>query len=54
MLVLTRRVGESIIIDGGIEIVVTQLRDNHVGLGIKAPKEVNIVRKELLEEVKDG
>ena len=51
MLVLARRVGESIIIEGGIEITVLSMEGNQVKIGIDAPKEVNIVRKELLKRV---
>lgn len=51
MLVLTRKVGEAFLIDGGIRIVV--LKDsgtNSLSLGIEAPPNVNIVREELLEQ----
>lgn len=50
MLVLTRRPGESILIDGGIKVtVLTLCRDTgQVRIGIDAPKEVSIVREELL------
>ena len=38
--VLTRKNGEKIVIDGGIEITVVDIRGNQVRLGIEAPKEV--------------
>lgn len=47
MLVLSRKVGEKIIIDGDITLVVVELRGNRVRLGIEAPKEVPIRRSEL-------
>jgi len=56
MLVLTRRKDESIVIDvaGGIEITVVEANNNFVRLGIKAPRSVNIWRKEILLEVTDA
>ena len=47
MLVLSRRLNETILIDGGIEITVVGFRGNQVRLGIKAPDEVGIYREEL-------
>jgi len=49
MLVLTRRKDERIVIDGGIELVVTRVDGKKVGIGIMAPPHVKIMRKELLE-----
>ncbi|MZQ99737.1 MAG: carbon storage regulator CsrA [Acidaminobacter sp.] len=51
MLVLARKEEESLIIDGNIEIVVLGIEDGKVKLGINAPKEVKIYRKEVLDEV---
>lgn len=47
MLILTRKKDESIIIDGNIEIIVSDIEDGKVKLGIKAPKDVDIYRKEV-------
>ena len=47
-LVLTRRKGESIIIDDDIEVTVVGINGKQVKIAIKAPSEVNIVRAELL------
>jgi carbon storage regulator len=49
MLVLTRRVGEEIVIDGRIRIVVVEVNWNRVRLGICAPPSVNVDRKEVHE-----
>lgn len=46
-LMLTRRVGETVIIGGVIEVTVIGRIGNEIKLAIKAPKEVNVVRKEL-------
>lgn len=48
-LVLTRELGESIVIGGGITVTVNDISPNRVILGITAPKETPIFRKELLE-----
>jgi carbon storage regulator len=47
MLVLTRKLGERIVIDDQIVITVVELRRGRVRLGIEAPAQVNVVRKEL-------
>ena len=46
MLVLSRRVDESIVINGVIEVVITAVHGNLVSLGIGAPREVAIWRSE--------
>lgn len=48
MLVLSRRVGESIVIDGRITIKVFEVRGGAVRVGIEAPREVEVLREELL------
>jgi len=52
MLIITRKKGESLIIGEDIEITVSKIENGSVKIGIKAPKEVLILRKELYEEVK--
>jgi carbon storage regulator len=55
MLVLTRRRGESIVIDAGdgIEITVIEAGNGSVRLGIEAPKSVDIWRKEVLQQIRE-
>ncbi|MBN4062548.1 MAG: carbon storage regulator [Alkaliphilus sp.] len=53
MLVLTRKKDESIIIDGNIEVVVLALEDGKVRIGINAPKEIEIYRKEIYIEIEN-
>lgn len=54
MLVLTRKAGESIIIGDGIEITVIETKGDQIKLGIKAPKEVDIHRKEIYESIQQA
>jgi len=49
MLVLSRKIGESIQIDGGIRITVTKVQGGRVRLSIEAPQEMRVLRKELTE-----
>lgn len=52
MLIITRKKGQSLMIGDDIEITVSKIEDGSVKLGINAPKNVNILRKELIEEIK--
>jgi carbon storage regulator len=54
MLVLTRKLGESIAIDDHIKIVVVQIEGKQVRLGIQAPKETKIHREEVYQAIKDS
>lgn len=47
MLVLSRKIGESICIDDAIEVSVLEIRGNRVRLGITAPRGISIHRLEL-------
>ncbi len=51
MLVLGRKEGESILIEGGIRIVVVACDKGGVRLGIEAPSELRILRGELAQQV---
>lgn len=51
MLILTRKTGESILLDGGIRITVVQADAGSVRIGIEAPPDVAIFREELLERM---
>lgn len=52
MLTLTRKVGESIKIGDDIEIVVKEIRRNQVRIGINAPRDIQIFRGEILDQMK--
>jgi carbon storage regulator len=49
MLVLSRKVGESILITGSIRVTVVQSANQRIRLGIEAPPEVIVLREELTE-----
>lgn len=51
MLVLSRKVGEKLIIGDNIAVVVTKVTGNRVTLGIEAPKDVRVLRGELVVTV---
>jgi carbon storage regulator len=51
MLVLTRKVGESVVIDGQITVSVLRLEGDTVKLGIQAPARVSVHRQEVYEEI---
>jgi carbon storage regulator len=51
MLVLTRKINETIMIGDNIEITVVSISGDTVRLGIEAPREVKILRREVYEEI---
>jgi carbon storage regulator len=53
MLILTRKTNESIIIDNQIEVKIISVDDGKVKLGISAPKDVEIHRKEVYLEIQE-
>ena len=50
MLVLKRKAGESIIVNENIEIKIIEIEEGRIKIGIEAPKDVSILRKEVLDE----
>ena len=53
MLVLSRKAGEGIALDQDISIEILSIEGDRVRIGIKAPKDMRIYRKELLEQTID-
>jgi carbon storage regulator len=51
MLILSRREGETIVIDGKIRITVMEVRGDHVRIGIDAPRSVSVHREEVFEQI---
>lgn len=52
MLVLSRKKNESIVINDSISIVVVEIRGDKVRLGVEAPKDVTVHRKEVYDAIK--
>lgn len=51
MLIVTRKNGESVMVGDDIEITVSKIYDGSVKIGIQAPKDITILRKEIYEQV---
>lgn len=54
MLVLSRKINESIIIDGRITINVLRVDGEVVKLGVTAPREIHVLRKEVYDEIQSN
>lgn len=54
MLVLSRKKYEEVVIAGGIRIVIVEIRGDKVRLGIEAPKDIEVHRKEVFEAIAAG
>ena len=53
MLALTRRKGEALVVNNNIEITVLEIRGDQIKIGISAPKEVPIYRKEVYLQIQE-
>jgi carbon storage regulator len=53
MLVLTRKLQQSIVIGDEIEVVVLEIRGEQVRIGIKAPKNVTVHRQEIYDQIQE-
>lgn len=53
MLVITRKVGEEIVIDGGIRITISALKGDRVRIGVVAPAHVRVDREEVHRRVRE-
>jgi carbon storage regulator len=51
MLILSRRVGDAILVDGGIRIVIIACDRKGVRIGVEAPPEVSILREEIVTQI---
>jgi carbon storage regulator len=52
MLILTRRVGETLMIGNDVAITVLGVKGNQVRIGVKAPKDIAVHREEIFEKIK--
>jgi carbon storage regulator len=53
MLVLTRKVHQSIVIGDDVEVVILEVRGEQVRLGIRAPRDVAVHRKEIYQQIQE-
>ncbi|KIL36698.1 hypothetical protein SD71_06775 [Cohnella kolymensis] len=54
MLILTRKKGQSIVIDDEIELFISEIEGEQVKIGIRAPSEIKIYRKEVLDAIREN
>lgn len=54
MLALSRKKGEALVINNNIEITVLEIKGEQIKLGISAPKEVSVYRKELYLQIEES
>lgn len=54
MLALTRRKGEALVINNNVEITILEVKGDQVKLGIAAPKEVPVYRKEVYLQIQEA
>ena len=54
MLVLSRKPNESIVINGNITVSVLRVDNENVRIGVEAPLEIPVMRKEIYEEIKNN
>lgn len=52
MLILTRRVGETLVIGEDVAVTVLGIKGNQVRIGVKAPKDISVHREEIFDRIR--
>lgn len=53
MLILTRRIGESLVVGNNVTITVLGVKGNQVRVGVNAPKEISVHREEIYKRIQE-
>lgn len=53
MLILTRRVGETLVIGDNVRVTVLGVRGHQVRIGVDAPKDISVHREEIYQRIRD-
>lgn len=53
MLYLTRKIGESVVINDNIEVTIVEVRGRSIKLGFEFPPDVTVLRRELFDKIQD-
>ena len=54
MLILTRKVGETVVIGDEVEVTIMAIKGNQVRVGVKAPRDMTVHREEVYEQLRAG
>ena len=54
MLALTRKKDEALIINNNIEIKILDIKGDQIKLGVKAPRDISVYRKEIYDQIQDA
>jgi len=54
MLILTRKIGETIVIGDNITVTVLNIKGNQIRIGINAPQDIQIHRNEIYQKIKNN
>jgi carbon storage regulator len=53
MLILARRIGEAIMVDDNIKVIVLRIKGNQIWMGIKASEDIKVYREEVYQRIQE-
>lgn len=53
MLILTRKIGETIVLGDEVRVTILGIKANHISLGVSAPKSISVHREEIYKRIQD-